>query len=258
MRAVYGCKFVVVGFLCCSPVALEYMGMSLRPQPDGRPDGRYASPCCQNSRTHRSTTPCRAGGTDALRKRDDQLPSTFHLEDAPATIEGIGLRAPVMAARAAGMTAELGPPDTDVAAWWYPEQSPEGAPAAQARPCCAQFVFYFGDEVEGHASQRARENKALRAELEKLKVDKRGCNSAGLCICGRMGLDSLHKRFIAESITRYCPPHSTGRSRLIHGEIVGERSAARREFMLLPKAAYFLGKERVQRDGEESEPEGIP
>ena len=55
----------------------------------------------------------------------------------------------------------------------------------------------------------------------------------------RMGLDNLH--FIAESITRYCPPHSTGRSRLNHGEIVGERSAARREFMLLLEAASFLG-----------------
>ena len=79
-------------------------------------------------------------------------------------------------------------------------------------------------------------------------------SSAGLCICDRMGLDSMHK----QSITRYCPPHSTGRSRLIHGEILGERSAARREFMLLPEAVYFFGKERVQRDGEESEPEDNP
>ena len=46
--------------------------------------------------------------------------------------------------------------------------------------------------------------------------------------CGSMGLDSLHNRFIAESITKYCRPHSTGRSRLIHGEIVGERSSSGR------------------------------
>ena len=45
-------------------------------------------------------------------------------------------------------------------------------------------------------------------------------------------LDNLHKRFIAESITRYCPPHSTGRSRLIHGEIV----------------ALFIGQTRIDLD----------
>lgn len=46
-----------------------------------------------------------------------------------------------------------------------------------------------------------------------------------------MGLDSLHQRFIAESITIYCPPQSTG-GRDIHGEIV----------------ALFIGQTRIDLD----------
>ena len=196
---------------------------------------------------------------NALRERDDQLLSTFHLEDAPATIEGIGLRAPVIAARAAevGASPNLAPPTLT----WLPGGTQNRVRKALQLPMRGHVVRSLFSDLETKwkdVHRNVQGNKALRAELEKLKEDKRGCNRAGLCICGRMGLDSLHKRFIAESITRYCPPHSTGRSRLIHGEIVGERSAARRDFMLLPEAAHFLEKERVQRDGEESEPEGNP
>ena len=168
---------------------------------------------------------------NALRKRDDQLLSTFHLEDGPATIEGIGLRALVIAARAAEMSASpnLALPTLT----WLPGGIQNRVRKALQLPKRHHVVRSLFADLETKWKDvhcRAQGNKALRAKLEKLKVDKRGCNSAGLCFRGRMGLDSLHKRFIAESITRYCPPHSTGRSRLIHGETVGERSAARREF----------------------------
>ena len=181
---------------------------------------------------------------NALRKRDDQLLSTFHQEDAPATIEGIGLRAPVNAARAAEMSASpnLALPTLT----WLPggiqNRVWKGLQLSK-RGHVVRSLFSDLETKWKDMHRSVQGNKALSSELKKLKVDTRGCNS--LCTCHRMGFDSLHKRFIAESITRYCPPHSTGRSRLVHGEIVGGRSAARREFVLLPEAAYFLGKERV-------------
>ena len=156
---------------------------------------------------------------NALRKRDDQLLSTFHLEDTPTTIEGIGLRALVIAAQMSASPTQT----------WLPGGIQNRVRKALQLPKRGHVVRSLFSDLETKWKDMRRSvqgNKALRAELEKLKVEKRGCNSGGLCICDRMGLDSLHKRFIDESITRYCPPHSTGRSRLIHGEIVGERSAA--------------------------------
>ena len=79
---------------------------------------------------------------NVLRKRDDQLLSKFHLEDAPATIKGIGLRAPVIAARAAEMSASpnLALPTLTWLTGGIQNRVREALQLAEARPC---FFFFF-------------------------------------------------------------------------------------------------------------------
>ena len=150
---------------------------------------RYASPCCRTVEHIAAQHRVVQVAQNALRKRDDQLLSTFHQEDAPATIEGIGLRAPIIAARAAEMSASpnLALPTLT----WLPGSIQNRVRKALQLPKRGHVVHSLFSDLETEWMDMHRSvqgNKALRAELEKLKVDIRGCNSAGLCICGRMGL----------------------------------------------------------------------
>ena len=86
--------------------------------------------------------------------------------------------------------------------------------------------------------------KAFRAELENLKVDKRGCNNAALCIAAVWALTVC--------ITASLP----NRSPVIAGHI----QQGGRGLFTVRSLVSALPRERngLQRDGEESEPESNP
>ena len=147
--------------------------------------------------------------------------AAYHQEQAVRIVSELGSASAAIARRASQLSAvpNAGMPTLE----WSPvglTQRVEDVLSVHPKSVKGQSIFPQVVEHWKQAHLPVQGHVGLRAKLDSLPKERRKCNEAGFCICGGEGAGAIQLAFCRTVISEFCPPHSTGRSKLVGGELV--------------------------------------